>query len=103
MRTIARIIDAMGNPTVRRLAVLALLVTACAAAGCDLVRPLWYRPDDKVAAEFSQLTYPGGAPLGEDLDIVVIQKATSIELVNRTPQSYDDVMLWLNQQYAGHA
>ena len=42
--------------------------------------------------------YPQKAQLGKDLDILVMTEEQTIRLVNRTPQSYGPVQLWLNQQ-----
>lgn len=43
--------------------------------------------------------YPAQAALGADLDIVVTQAAGVVHVVNRTPRSYRNVQLWLNDQY----
>lgn len=45
--------------------------------------------------------YPAQVALGEDLDILVIVDGAQMQLVNRTPRTYDKVELWLNQQYVG--
>lgn len=43
--------------------------------------------------------YPQGAPLGEDLDIIVRQEGGDIVVLNRTAGTYPKLALWLNQQY----
>jgi hypothetical protein len=71
------------------VACVGLLLTA---AGCQGV-------DKQRASELSQLRYPADAPAGPDLDIVVRQKGSSLDLKNRTPAAYRDVQVWLNQQF----
>lgn len=43
--------------------------------------------------------YPQQAAQGPDLDIVVVRHGDNIRLVNRTPRTYDNMELWLNQTY----
>ncbi len=75
-----------------------LILAALMLPGCGL----WQSgPDKKLAAELSALRYPADATQGEDLDVLVIVKGDSLKLVNRTPRAYDDMQLWLNQQYVG--
>lgn len=47
----------------------------------------------------AQLDYPAGAEHGPDLDIVVRRDGDRVTLINRTPQTYRDVRVWINQQY----
>jgi len=49
--------------------------------------------------DLAKLIYPEDATYGEDLDIVLVNHGQHIELVNRTPKTYKDMQLWLNQQY----
>lgn len=69
-----------------------LVVGACDAPpstiGPELVRHL------------AQIPYPS-APVGTDLDIVVVQDEGEIILANRTARSYPSSYLWINQQYVG--
>ena len=46
-----------------------------------------------------KMVYPKDSPIGEDYDIVVTQKGNSIKMNNRTPRTYTNAQLWLNQQY----
>ncbi len=64
--------------------------------GCAQPPPI---VDGPTAEMLSGLRYPGQSDFGPDLDIVVIREGSSITLTNRTPRSYDDMQLWLNQQY----
>ena len=47
----------------------------------------------------AELDYPAEAEYGPDLDIVVRRERDRVNLINRTPRSYRDVRIWLNQQY----
>ena len=55
--------------------------------------------DESTIAALKELQYPAGAPLGDDLDIIVIGKSKSLRLANRTPETYEDVQVWINRQY----
>ena len=74
------------------------MLTLLAGVGCQGSHKL---ADPVLARDLSPLVYPKDAPLGEDLDIVVIRSNRQMELVNRMPRSYSDVTLWVNQQYVG--
>src|SRR5690606_3242740 len=76
----------------RMLLVGLLIVTA---VGCQR----GVRMADDALLPLAQLRFPGEAPLGDDLDIVVVRHGSTIELANRTPNSYRDVQLWLNEQW----
>jgi hypothetical protein len=69
---------------------------ACGLSGCGTGIITAEQPDRLAATP-----YPKAAPLGDDLDILIIRHGWDIQLVNRTPRSYRDVQLWLNQQYVG--
>lgn len=43
--------------------------------------------------------YPKDAELGDDWDIIVVQGRDSLALTNNTPRIYQNIQLWLNQQY----
>ncbi|MCC7145119.1 MAG: hypothetical protein IT443_01590 [Phycisphaeraceae bacterium] len=77
-----------------------LILLAALTPSCANPRP---KADEKVAAKLASLTYPKDAPLGDDLDIVVERGKSHIRLINRTPRSYQNATLWLNQQYVGEA
>lgn len=47
----------------------------------------------------ARLAYPKDAPAGDDLDIAAEQKLHSIILTNRTARVFDNVEIWVNQQY----
>lgn len=57
------------------------------------------RVDQEQIEALRKLPYPADAEMGEDLDIVVSRRGGRITLSNRTPQSYENVLLWLNRQY----
>jgi hypothetical protein len=77
--------------------VVGLLVIVGPLGGCAaLFGP---KADPKLAAELSKLAYPKDAPLGPDLDVLVVRTGGALELVNRTPSTYRNMQVWLNQQY----
>jgi len=49
--------------------------------------------------QLAAMEYPADMPWGDDLDILVVRRGDRIQLVNRTPRQYQDVTLWMNQQY----
>jgi len=57
---------------------------------------------DQAAAErLKSEIYPAQAPLGDDLDMVVLRQGGKITFINRTATAYRNVHIWLNQQYVG--
>lgn len=46
-----------------------------------------------------RMTYPDDMEIGESLRIEVIRNGRSIVLDNRSVESYENVVLWLNQEY----
>ncbi len=75
------------------LAVLVMNLAACSVGG----------PNKKVRAELAAMRYPETAPRGSDLDILTRGKKSGyLRLTNRTPVNYQNVDLWLNQQYVAH-
>jgi hypothetical protein len=61
------------------------------------------RIDQEQIEALRKLAYPADAEVGEDLDMVVSRRGGRITLINRTPQSYENVLLWLNRQYVHSA
>ncbi len=57
--------------------------------------------DPDAAAKLKSEIYPAKAKLGDDLDIVVVRKGDQVTIVNRTSVAYENVQVWLNQQYVG--
>ncbi|MEX0777480.1 MAG: hypothetical protein WD042_17385 [Phycisphaeraceae bacterium] len=68
-------------------------------AGCSLLPGA---ADPKLVGALSKETYPADAPLGEDLDVLVVVDGSSLQLVNRTPNTYEHMLLWLDQQWVGN-
>lgn len=56
--------------------------------------------DRESRASFASLAYPAEAPAGLDLDIIIVQDGNTITLTNRTPHMFENVQVWLNQDYA---
>jgi len=83
----------------RRISIMLLFAFVPLLAGCSLFgRQAGESADvEKLAAT----PYPKDAPLGEDIDIIVVRDGGALRLVNRTPHSYGDLDLWLNQQWLG--
>lgn len=57
------------------------------------------RADPEQIERLRRLEYPAASPVGEDLDIVVTRRGGRINLANRTPRDFENVVLWLNRQY----
>lgn len=76
-----------------------LLLTAAVALATTACRNPHPKAEAKLAAELSRLVYPGQAPLGADLDVLVIRDGKHLTLANREPRSMDNVQIWLNQQW----
>lgn len=55
--------------------------------------------DPAFLAKLAKTNYPKDSARGEDVDIVVTRKGNTLKLNNRTPQSYENMQLWINQQY----
>lgn len=73
-----------------------MLLLATLLTGCAAPLPVSERESRQ---RLSQLNYPADAEWGPDRDIVVRREGDRLTLINRTPQTYRDVRLWLNQQY----
>ncbi len=56
---------------------------------------------DATRAALAQQAYPADSTLGEPVDVLVVRHGGDIQIINRTPRSYDGMQLWLNQQYLG--
>jgi hypothetical protein len=78
---------------------LPLLLLAASLSGCGIFVPP--EADPALAQQLSQLVYPKDAPLGADLDIVIVRHGSEIQLVNRTARATPAGAIWLNQQYVG--
>ena len=77
---------------IRTLTVLLLIV---ALPGCQHGPA----PVPEHVLALSQLSYPAEAELAADLDIVVVRRGPVLLLTNRTAYPYEQMQLWLNQQY----
>lgn len=82
----------------RWLAVAILAVAGAILPGSGCVIPTTLGQQQK-RQRLASLTYPAEAEYGPDLDIVVRRQGETVNLINRTPRSYRDVRVWLNQQY----
>ena len=85
----------------KRLMTILSLVGALMAtglSGCNALG-LGRAPQDERVAQLAKLVYPKDSDRGQDLDILVVRQGASISFVNRTPRVYNDVEIWLNQQY----
>lgn len=56
-------------------------------------------PVEEVVVPARWTPYPQKAPLGDDWNIIVKQSKDALHLTNQTPRSYQNVQLWVNQQY----
>jgi len=56
-------------------------------------------PDHPTVEHLASLAYPSDASYGDNLDLIAIKEGFNLRLVNRTPNVYRDLQLWLNQQY----
>ncbi len=86
------------------LIILPLLLAGCTQPLADLARPQFLfgtHADPVLAADLAKLRYPREAPVGRDLDILMLQKDRNFTFVNRTTEAHKNVQLWLNQQYVG--
>lgn len=75
-----------------------LLVIALAlATGCSALRDATAPP--QTIKRLAALNYPEDAPHGPDLDVLLIRRANSVQIVNRTAYPYAGMQLWLNRQW----
>jgi hypothetical protein len=74
---------------------LALSLALC-LVGCAEPR---LRTGQQYRAELARLSYPGDAKTGRDLPIEAVREDNHLRLANTTPRVYNDVQLWLNEQY----
>ncbi len=72
-----------------------LSLTGCSTWNISALEP-------EQVTQLAATPYPESAPLGDDLDILVVTHGRSLQLVNRTPRSYNNIQLWLNQQFVGN-
>jgi len=73
------------------------MVFVAAASACNTTSS---SISTKLRRQLAQIPYPNQAPHG-DLDIIVGQDNGEIIVTNRTASTYDQVYLWLDQQYVG--
>lgn len=73
-----------------RLISIALLATLAAHTGCA---HRTYYPDR------ATVPYPRHLHTANAVDVQVFRDGTHIELVNATPHSYENFLLWINQRY----
>jgi hypothetical protein len=86
-------------PMMKRMITLLLLTgTLLSLPACNTLG-LGHSPDQDRIEQLSKLVYPKDSERGQDLDILVIRKGASLTFVNRTPRVYNNVEIWLNQQY----
>jgi len=85
-------------PMKRLIALLVLMSAFVCLPACNTVG-LGRAPQQARIEQLSKLIYPKDSDRGQDLDILVIRKGASLTFVNRTPRVYNDVEIWLNQQY----
>lgn len=72
------------------------LLAASLVVGCVAPLPVSQQEERQ---RLARLDYPADAEHGPDLDIVVRRDGRHATLINRTPRTYRDVRIWLNQQY----
>lgn len=82
-----------------RCLILGLALLMPGAAGLVGCTPPVTIGRERERQRLAQLTYPAEAPYGRDLDIVARRDGSTLTLINRTPDVYRDVVVWLNQQY----
>ena len=75
------------------------LALAPALTGCSLLGRQAGESAD--VEQLAATPYPKDAPLGQDIDIIVVRDGGALRLVNRTPHSYSDMDMWLNQEWLG--
>ena len=73
-----------------------LVLTLTLTVGCAIRGPQLAASE---LAPLAELRYPADAPLGADLDMVVVREGGHIDVANRTAGSYSNVQLWLNEQW----
>jgi len=91
------------------LAIVIACVLLLASSGCakiNLKLPWFGKKAEPVVETVTEpveapawVAYPKDAELGEDYDIVAIHARKELNLVNRCPRTFENVQVWLNQQY----
>lgn len=76
---------------------LGLLTILLPGVGCSATRDASAPP--QTIKRLAQLDYPENAPHGPDFDVLLVRSGGQVRLVNRTPNSYAGMQLWLNRQY----
>lgn len=75
----------------RESARLGLLLLAATGLGCA---------NRQANPELASSTYPAELHRAVSIDVQVFREDTEMELVNATANSYEDVVIWLNQRFA---
>jgi hypothetical protein len=88
----------------KRCALTLITMALLVAAGCGKFQLRWPTfqkpvPVEEVVEAAQWSPYPIDAEHGDDWDILVRQGKISLQLVNRTARTYDNMRLWLNQQF----
>ncbi|MEX0746341.1 MAG: hypothetical protein WD118_12120 [Phycisphaeraceae bacterium] len=92
LRSIAR----LDRPGACRLAaMLCLLTVVTLGVGC-MPTPF---VDTERARQLAALPYPEAQEHGPEVDVLVQRERGRVRLINRSPHSFENVQLWLNQQY----
>lgn len=71
------------------------IATLAGPGGCTAHRGV----ETEHARAMAVLSYPAEAERGEPLDVLVQRTRSRIRLINRTASSFEDMQLWVNQQY----
>jgi len=80
------------------LVVLGLIALGLLTGCAQKRKPL---PEDLVP--LANLAYPAEPAQVKDLDILVERDGKRLMLINRTPNVYNDVQIWLNHEFVGRA
>jgi hypothetical protein len=83
------------------LFILALILTAPGCGRFKMRLPTFRKPVPiaEVVTVSQWTAYPKKAAVGDDWNIIVHQTTDSLLLTNQTPRTYQQVQLWVNQQY----
>lgn len=79
------------------LATLLLIACTLPGAGCSTTRDTTALP--QTVKRLAAIDYPENAPHGPDLDVLLVRSGGQVRLINRTPNNYAGMQLWLNRQY----
>ncbi|MEM6259360.1 MAG: hypothetical protein AAGI37_13835 [Planctomycetota bacterium] len=76
---------------------LLMLMLGLMTTGCSAIRDTTAPP--QTVKRLAALDYPENAPHGPDLDVLLVRSGGQVRIVNRTPNTYGGMQLWLNRQY----